>query len=247
MELTEELKKELYSQGASLVGIGDMSPFQDCDFKTGIAVAVPIPSDIVIDLQTAPTKEYDELYHVLNEKLNKIVMAGEDFLRSKGFEAYAQTTDRVKVDEDNISKLPHKTVAARAGIGWIGKNCLLVTPAFGSAIRISSLLTDAPLTCDEPVTESQCGKCSVCVQECPAQALNGTLWEAGMRREEIVDVRKCYEKQVEIMYRETGIQTDLCGKCFAVCTYTRKYLKRAGSDTTSKNGEVTKELIKDGN
>lgn len=68
-----------------------------------------------------------------------------------------------------------------------------------------------------------------------------------MRREEIVDVRKCYEKQVEIMYRETGIQTDLCGKCFAVCTYTRKYLKRAGSDTMSKNGEVTKELIKDGN
>ena len=144
MGLTEELKKLLYSQGAALVGIGNMSRIQNCDFKTGIAVAVPLPETIIIDLQTAPTKEYYELYHSLNGKLNEIVMAGEEFLKSKGYEAYAQTTDRVEVDQDNISKLPHKTVAARAGLGWIGKNCLLVTPEYGPAIRISSLLTDAP-------------------------------------------------------------------------------------------------------
>lgn len=227
MGLTEELKKLLYSQGAALVGIGNMSRIQNCDFKTGIAVAVPLPETIIIDLQTAPTKEYYELYHSLNGKLNEIVMAGEEFLKSKGYEAYAQTTDRVEVDQDNISKLPHKTVAARAGLGWIGKNCLLVTPEYGPAIRISSLLTDAPLACDEPVTESRCKSCSLCVEKCPAQALKGTLWEAGMHREEIVDVRKCYKKQTEIMYKETGIRTDLCGKCFAVCTYTRKYLKKA--------------------
>lgn len=224
--LTEELKQLLYNKGAALVGIGDMSRVQNCDFKTGIAVAVLLPEHIIIDLQTAPTKEYYDLYYSLNGKLNEIVMAGEEFLLDKGFKAYAQTTDRVEVDQDNISKLPHKTVATRAGLGWIGKNCLLVTPEFGSAIRISSLLTDAPLACDEPVTESQCAGCSLCVQKCPAQALKGTLWKAGMQREEIADVGKCYKKQLEIMYRETGIKTDLCGKCFAVCTYTRKYLKK---------------------
>lgn len=226
MGLTEEIKNLLYGQGAALVGIGDMSRVQNCDFKTGIAVAIPLPENVIIDLQTAPTKEYYDLYYSLNGKLNEIVMAGEEFLQSKGFKAYAQTTDRVEVDQDNISKLPHKTVAARAGLGWIGKNCLLVTPEFGSAIRISSLLTDAPLTCNEPITESRCKGCSLCVQKCPAQALKGILWEAGMRREEIVDVRKCYKKQAEIMYKETGIETDLCGKCFAVCTFTRKYLNR---------------------
>lgn len=229
MGLTEELKNLLYGQGAALVGIGDMSRVQNCDFKTGIAVAIPLPENVIIDLQTAPTKEYYDLYYSLNGKLNEIVMAGEEFLQSKGFKAYAQTTDRVEVDQDNISKLPLKTVAARAGLGWIGKNCLLVTPEFGSAIRISSLLTDAPLTCNEPITESRCKGCSLCVQKCPAQALKGILWEAGMRREEIVDVRKCYKKQVEIMYKETGIETDLCGKCFAVCTFTQKYLNRSGN------------------
>lgn len=47
-----------------------------------------------------------------------------------------------------------------------------------------------------------------------------------MEREKIVDVNRCYQKQKEIMYASTGIDTDLCGKCFAVCVYTQNYLKK---------------------
>jgi epoxyqueuosine reductase len=165
------------------------------------------------------------MYYTLNNKLNKIVTTGEEFLKEQGFEAYAQTTERVVISQNRCSKLPHKTVATRAGLGWIGKNGLLVTEAFGSAVRISSLLTNAPLKYDRPINKSRCSACSVCVKNCPAQALYGILWETGMQREKIVDVEKCYEKQTEIMYKETGIKTDLCGKCFAVCPYTQKYLK----------------------
>ena len=87
MTLTEELKELLQSQGAALVGIGDMSEVENCNFKTGISVAVPLPKSIIIDLQEAPTKEYYDLYHSLNNKLNEIVMAGEGFLKKEGFEA----------------------------------------------------------------------------------------------------------------------------------------------------------------
>lgn len=224
MKMTEELKELLYCRGAALVGIGDMSTVENCSFKTGVSVAVALPESVVIDLQEAPTREYYDLYYILNKKLNEIVTAGEELLRSRGFEAWAQTTDRVKVDQNNISRIPHKTVATRAGLGWIGKNCLLVTPQYGSAIRISSLLTNAPLEYDAPVNQSRCGRCELCVRKCPAQALKGTLWETGIHREEIVDIKKCYKKQVEIMTEKTGIETDLCGKCFAVCAYTQKYL-----------------------
>lgn len=227
MSLTEELKIILYNQGADLVGIGDMSKVENCDFKTGISVAVSLPKNIIIDLQEAPTKEYYDLYYTLNNKLNEIVTAGEEFLKKEGFEAYAQTTDRVRVNQDKITQIPHKTVATNSGLGWIGKNCLLVTPKYGSAVRISSLLTNAPLECSEPISQSRCGECCVCVKKCPAQALKGTLWNAGMQREEIIDIEKCYKKQVEIMSEKTGIETDLCGKCFAVCTYTKKYLNNS--------------------
>jgi len=227
MTLTEELKRILYDQGADLVGIGDLGGVEARGFKTGISVAVALPKHVILDLQKAPTEEYYHLYHSLNSKLNAIVTAGEEFLKKEGFEAYAQTTDRVKVNENNISPLPHKTVATRAGLGWIGKNCLLITPQYGSGIRLSSLLTNAPLECDEPVNESRCGTCDLCVRACPAHALRGTLWKPGVQRDEIVNAKECYEKQVEIMIEKTGIEADLCGKCFAVCKYTLKRINNA--------------------
>lgn len=230
MDLTQELKNLLYRQGADLVGIGDMHGVKNCHFMTGVAVAVRLPRHVVFDLQEAPTEEYYNLYHTLNQKLNEIILTGEDFLKTKGFEAYAQTTDRVKIDRNNISEIPHKTVATRAGLGWIGKNCLLVTPQYGSAIRISSLLTNAPLECEKAIANSRCKECSLCIEHCPAKALKGTLWHAGMPREQIVDAEKCYKKQVEIMTKSTGIEADLCGKCFAVCAYTQRYLKQERSN-----------------
>ena len=222
MTLTQELKDLLYEQGAALVGIGDMRQVEACPYPVGISVTIPLLVHITLDLQKAPTKEYYDMYYTLNRKLNEVVSAGEAFLVSRGYRAWAQTTDRVKVNENKISALPHKTVATRAGVGWIGKNCLLVTPQYGSAVRLSSLLTDAPLECDTPYDQSKCGGCNLCVSNCPAQALKDTLWNPEVTRAEIVDISKCYQKQVEIMTKATGIETDLCGKCFAVCAYTRK-------------------------
>lgn len=225
MGLTEELKNFLLGQGAALAGIGDMGGLDARGFRAGAAIAIPLPKDVIASLQASPTREYYRVYHSTNRKLNEIVLAGEDFLRERGFDAYAQTTDRVTVDPAHCSRLPHKTVAARAGLGWIGKNNLLVTPQYGPAVRLSSLLSNAPLEFDAPIRQSLCGACRLCVAGCPAQALTGTLWEAGIPRERMVDVEKCRRKQVEIMYSATGIETDLCGKCFAVCAYTQKYLK----------------------
>ena len=117
-------------------------------------------------------------------------------------------------------------MATRAGLGWIGKSNLLVTPAYGSAVRLSSLVTNAPLPVAEPISESRCGKCEQCVKLCPAHALTGTLWTAGMPRETLFRRIECYETQRSLMREHTGIETDLCGRCFAVCPHTLRYLKR---------------------
>ena len=224
--LKEELIQELQKAGAALVGIGDMTTVENCSYPVGVSVAIPVPKNIILDLQTKPTKEYYDMYHEWNRRLNRIVTIGEKFLRSKGYNAYAQTTDVVVVSKDRISPIPHKTVATRAGLGWIGKSCLLVTTEYGSAVRISSLLTDAPIQPDIPYEKSNCGGCHLCVDACPAHALKGALWHTEVWRDDIVDKEECRDKQLEIMKASTGIEQDLCGKCFAVCAYTQKYVKK---------------------
>lgn len=87
-------------------------------------------------------------------------------------EAWAKTTGRVHPNADRISPLSHKTIAKVAlpfwhchsgGIRVDRENCLLVTEKFGSAIRLSSLLMQVPLCCEEPVNRSHCGACRICV------------------------------------------------------------------------------------
>lgn len=227
---TEEIKKELFAllaaRGARLMGVGDLRNVVADELTTGISIAVPVPKKIVMDLQTAPTKEYYDAYFDINAKLDEIIESGAEFLRNLGFHARANTTKVVKKDENWCTPLPHKTVATRAGLGWIGKSCLLVTKQYGSAVRISSLQTDAPLPADKPVNESLCGKCGICVQKCPAKALTGTLWNTSTVREDLLRKEDCQNTQIQRMKQATGIDTDLCGLCFAVCPYTQKYLKR---------------------
>ena len=121
MNPTKEFRDYLISQGAALVGIGDLTTVPSSDYPVGIAVAVPLPKHIIKDLQLAPTREYYELYTTLNNKLNAIVTAGEEYLISRGYHAYALTTDRIMVDSDNHSSLPHKTVATKAALAGSAK------------------------------------------------------------------------------------------------------------------------------
>ena len=92
-KLKQELLELLKEKGAVLMGVADMQGIENCDYPIGISVVIPIPKHIIEDLKTAPTKEYYDLYHSLNGKLNEIVEAGEAFLREKGYHAFANTTD----------------------------------------------------------------------------------------------------------------------------------------------------------
>ena len=237
MAKMEVLKKELTAflknQGAGLVGVGSLEGIISGEWKTGISVAIPEPRHIIRQLQTAPTREYLEEYRLLDQRLDEIVLCGEQFLREQGFQAVANTMARMTKDEEWRTVLPHKTVATRAGLGWIGKSCLLVTETFGSAVRISSLLTDAHLPADMPVTESKCKDCTICVERCPAGVLTGALWEPSVSREELFDRFSCRETQICLMEEATGIATDLCGICFAFCPYTLRYLNGENGERTA--------------
>jgi epoxyqueuosine reductase QueG len=229
-DLTAAIKSELLALGADLVGFGDLSvisPEVRVGLPIGVSVAVKYPREIIRGIAELPTLEYRAWYDKLNERLDAIVTQGAEFLRGLGYKAIAQTRAQVRKSSTYYNTLlPHKTVATRAGLGWIGKCALLVTKQYGSMIRLSSILTDAPLNCDKPINESKCGGCMVCTNACPAGAVSGKSWVVGLDRAAFYYHIKCADTAKERMIK-AGLGGDevICGKCIEVCPQTRRYLQ----------------------
>ncbi len=229
--LSERLKTELTVAGASLVGFADLGELptnQRQGFNIGIAIAVAIDPAVINGIGNGPTKEYYDEYFRLNKLLDDLDLKASEIIKDAGFNAFPQTRAKVSINyKDHSTILPHKTVATRAEIGWIGKCALLVTEKYGSAIRISTVLTDAPLDVNKPINESGCGVCNNCVSNCPAEALSGDLWYAGMEREIFYNSLACRNKAIERTWKVSPGETH-CGLCVLVCPKTRNYIKASG-------------------
>ncbi|PLR75727.1 tRNA epoxyqueuosine(34) reductase QueG [Bacillus sp. V3-13] len=99
-------------------------------------------------------------YHViLRDRLKKL----EEYILSKVPDAKLKSM----VD---TGELVDRAVAQRAGIGWSGKNCSIITPEFGSYVYLGEMITNIPFEPDTPM-EDQCGSCNKCVEVCPTGAL----------------------------------------------------------------------------
>jgi epoxyqueuosine reductase len=85
------------------------------------------------------------------------------YLRQLGAELARSFTD--------AGPVPERELAQRAGLGWIGKNTMLIRPDAGSYFFIGSIFTDLPLAADAPFELDRCGSCTRCLQACPTGAL----------------------------------------------------------------------------
>ena len=113
-----------------------------------------------------------------------------------------------------------KLWAARAGLGWIGRNTLLITPTMGSYVNIGELVTD--MECDQYDTpiENRCGNCSKCIDACPNHALTDCL-----------DARRCSSyNTIENRNEELPNYIQLkgyvfgCDYCQLVCPYNQNVI-----------------------
>ncbi|MCL1878038.1 MAG: 4Fe-4S dicluster domain-containing protein [Defluviitaleaceae bacterium] len=228
--LTTLVKSELHRIGVDIYGFGDLRELPSevrHGLPTGIIIALKYPKNIIAGITELPTPEYRDFYIKLNEQLDNIATHTAEFLQAQGYKAIAQTRKNVGYGEiEFFTNLPHKTVATRAGIGWIGKSALLVTEKYGSMIRLSSILTDAPLDTATPINTSKCADCTICKDACPAGAVSGKLWNVNIHRDEFYDPEKCRDVARERSMRGFGGKDTLCGKCIEVCPWTRNYLRQ---------------------
>jgi epoxyqueuosine reductase QueG len=107
--------------------------------------------------------------------------------------------------------LSHKRIAVAAGLGWLGRNNLLVTPQHGAQVRLVTVLTDLDLAPDRPI-ENGCAECRECVSACPAHAIGDSAAE--------FKHLDCFATLKEFQSRRYVGQY-ICGLCVRACSGVR--------------------------
>ncbi|HUI46773.1 MAG TPA: 4Fe-4S double cluster binding domain-containing protein [Nitrospirota bacterium] len=221
------LKKDLLDHGAAVVGYAGLRGFL---------------SGEIAHLETAVSIGVDRR---LNEDtlslLMKLQKRGVRFLKSRGYRTLAIPPDSDRKKGTFISKLyslfNHKMAATSAGLGWIGKNGLLISTEYGPRLSLVTVLTDAPLEPDTPMEYSLCGDCRLCMQFCPSQAITGSEWSRSSPFAELVKTGACRSHKAS--KRATDGKPN-CGLCINICPYGRtiempesvKHERKQASDKT---------------
>jgi epoxyqueuosine reductase len=229
--LNSQIESRLIEAGASLVGFADISGLPASvrgEMTSAISMAVALDVSIIDEISDGPTRRYYREYVRVNEFLAQLSASAAEYLTSLGHNARAiepTTRGDVSVMKTLSTPIPHKTVATRAGLGWIGKSALLITQEYGPAVRFATVLTDAPLSTGGQIDESRCGDCTKCVDRCPAKAIVGKNWARGSERQSIYDAYACCAMAKELAGQK-DIQATICGICINACPWTQKYISR---------------------
>ncbi len=240
--MKHKIEQLLYENGASLVGFAKIDElYQNKTFNKatneealtetiniphypyGISIILALPKDVIRNISNHPTMDYYDAYHSVSRKLDDLAVMCAEYIEEQGYHAYPQTVLATKGDSSFRTEMPHKTVAVHAGLGWIGKSALFLTDKYGSAVRLTSVLTDAPLEFHNQIMQSKCGGCMLCSNACPGRAISGKVWSPELDRDEYFDALACRKAAREIAAKTIGKQITLCGKCIEICPYTRVY------------------------
>lgn len=134
--------------------------------------------------------------------------------------------------------VPERELAQRAGLGWIGKNTMLIDPKRGSYSFIAVILTDLDLATDPPFEADRCGTCTRCLEACPTGALV---------EERVLDSRRCIS-YLTIEYQGTTIEPALaehfgdwvfgCDLCQDVCPWNLKFAQPPRDNLLEPNPDL---------
>jgi epoxyqueuosine reductase len=212
-----ELKKTCHDFGADLFGVADIKKLKK-DFRLsqgtlrrldrGISLGVQLSAGILQEIESAPTRLYFHHYRTVNVFLDQMALKVTNLIQNKGFTALPVPSSLILDWQNQRAHLSHKKIAVSAGLGWIGRNNLLVNKDLGSRFRLVSILTDMPVKADRPLTGGDCRECRRCIKACPAGAIKEKFLE--------FEHAKCFEKLKEFQKKRL-VDQYICGVCVNVC------------------------------
>lgn len=211
-----QLEKFCRDAGADLFGVADIEGVKNkFSFSAGLlaklnrAVCLGVRlSDLVMqEVSDMPTRLYSYHYRTVNLLLDQIALRMTAYIREKGWISLPVPASQVLDWQRHTAHLSHRQIAVLAGLGWVGRNNLLVNPLVGSRLRLVTVLTDMPLKTDAPI-KGDCGDCRLCIKACPAAAI----------KEGFADFNRqaCLAKLKEFQKKHV-VEQYICGVCVRAC------------------------------
>ncbi len=170
-------------------------------------------------------------YHiVIKERLNQLK---KSIIKEFGDECFNKDVQHLFVDSAPFAE---KSFAQQAGLGWIGKNKLLISPQLGSFCYIGVLLINKEMKYDKPMSD-KCGTCTRCIKACPTKALNNGM----------LDARNCISYLTLETKREIpeSLKIQLngyikgCDICADICPWNIKHSKPHSNPCLKSTKEIT--------
>jgi epoxyqueuosine reductase len=222
VENYEEVKKFAIQEGAGLFGVArtadlgerhlSLAPHVVQGLDRAISMAFHLSDRVLEDVVTGPTRLYFFHYQRVNVLLDELALKMTNFIQSRGCDALPIPASQIIDWQNQLAHVSHKHAAQKAGIGWIGRNNLLVTSRFGSRQRLVTVLTNLPLKTDEPIAWG-CQDCRACISSCPSQSIK--------EDPELFDHVGCYH-QMKVLVKTAGISQNICGLCVKACRPKKK-------------------------
>lgn len=230
MDLNQKLERIALDEGVDFYGVADLSEAQNfireqggdkvASYPLAISMGIRIADSIVDQL---PQREERSVavnyrhhgYEIINQRLDLLSSRLSSTIQQEGYHSLPLPASERYDDERICAVLSHKLTAHLAGHGWIGKNCMLITPEAGPRVRWITILTDAPLPVTGTPIDVNCGDCTECVDICPVSAITGAPFQKDEPREIRYDAGKC-EK-----YLYDGAKWEVCGLCVYICPHGR--------------------------
>jgi epoxyqueuosine reductase QueG len=234
MDLDSDLSAMARSLGADYYGVADLDSAQEfiraqggdrvARYPRAVVMGIGL-LDTLVDMvedrndRTGAALYRHNSYDIVNAALDGMALRVANTIQREGFRALPVPASKRASDERIAGIFSQKLAANLAGLGWIGKSCLLVTPDHGPRVRWIAVLTDAPLAPTGTPMKPRCGECTACVDICPAHAFTGRPFREDEPREARFDAAACdrYFKKLE-----TGSGPVVCGLCLFVCPHGRK-------------------------
>jgi epoxyqueuosine reductase QueG len=215
----EKIYEKLRQDGAKLIGSCKLPNAPLKEFPNliyAISIAVKLSDSVLKTIVDRPTISYFQHYRTANARLDQLAFTCVSMIEDLGYNAFpipASQSDNTQ-GQNYSGVFQHKTAARLSGLGYIGKNGLLITKEYGSKVRFATVLTDMPLNCETNILENECKGCDLCVKACPGGAISGKIYSEGMKREEFFDAEKCSQNMKK--YKDIG-RGAVCGICISVC------------------------------